>query len=67
MPFPPVEPAPGMRGLEIYSTDVPTQKMVTFVTVLGKISMMANKEMLTRVGQAMIDAAAKMPSSKDLS
>lgn len=56
-----------MRGLEIYSTDVPTQKMVTFVTVLGKISMMANKEMLTRVGQAMIDAAAKMPSSKDLS
>jgi hypothetical protein len=67
MEFPPNEPAPGIRGFQIHATDVPTQKLVRFVTVLGSVAMMANRETLLKVGEAMIEAAKTMPTKSDLS
>jgi hypothetical protein len=67
MPFDPGEPAPGIRGFQIQATDVPTQKLVRFLTSIGSVAMMANKETLLNIGRAMIEVAEKMPSKSDLS
>jgi hypothetical protein len=52
--------APDIEGFQVYSTALPTHKMVRFVTVLGSIEMMASKKWMQDIGKAMTEAAEGM-------
>jgi hypothetical protein len=52
--------APDIQGFQVYSTALPTQKMLRFVTVLGSVEMMASKKWMLDIGRAMTEAAEGM-------
>jgi hypothetical protein len=56
----PAIPTPGIEGFQVYKTDLPTHKVIRFLTALGSVEMMASKKWLIDIGQAMLKAAEGM-------
>jgi hypothetical protein len=56
----PAVPTPGIVGFQVYKTDLPTHKVIRFVTAIGPVEMMASKKIMLDIGRAMLQAAEGM-------
>jgi hypothetical protein len=54
------EPILGIEGFQIQATDLPTHKVIRFLTPIGPVALMATRKSLLEIGRAMIATAEKM-------